>query len=315
MIINTNIQNEELSLLKLLSKRHSKKSKKNNNELMQKKLMQNDWNNLMVNADSEFKSECYEKKPKSNDKPGLAELEKVNFHFGEETHIRNTGKIFVGDKEYSYSDFPSVDESWCQEIKAENGVVNIENGNYYKAITKDGNVHIFAANKNHITQPYIENLKGNDNSEAERIASFWSILSEGPLVVTEYYSKCFGLTIEKQREYLEAAGIKPNSHFTVKIGDRTKEYYYSDSRRAGLITSKEQYDYTYDKFTKNGGLKDYPVGTKVLIDGKEYTISSHHNIDIPYGIDVFNYRIMNPYDEKYDWKKDPLTAKEDLPKK
>ena len=47
------------------------------------------------------------------------------------------------------------------------------------------------------------------------------------------------------------------------------------------------------------------------MDGVSYRVSEHHNIDVPYGVDIANFK-MPSYDENYDWKKDPLTAKEDI---
>ena len=40
-------------------------------------------------------------------------------------------------------------------------------------------------------------------------------------------------------------------------------------------------------------LKDYKVGQKFLIGGKEYTLSEDRKLDVPYGADIFDFKSLS----------------------
>ncbi|MBE5904562.1 MAG: hypothetical protein E7275_09810 [Pseudobutyrivibrio sp.] len=300
MRINSSVNNDITLLDLLLKKKHYGKKNQTKAPLQEMDL-------LTESIESIGKSDCYSKSSSPNilSKPGLAELEWLNFNF--KGCSGNIGTLIRDGKEYAIKDLPDVEPSWCKEIKVINGVVNLESGQYYKYTSEDGSIYTFASSQNHFGQPLSEQLKSRQDEGAIKVAKFWNILASNTLNNTEFH----GISFDEQKKYLESAGINKNSFFTIKVGERENTYFFSESMNVGICVPKSQYDSSYNFFAQNGGLKDYPVGSKIYIDNVEYTVSPHHNVDVPYGADIFNIK-MPSLDENYDWKKDPLTAKEDL---
>ena len=287
-ILNSQLQ-DNISLLNILIRNKSKTKKADNlSSMSNSKSLRNSYlERISINLNG--KSECYDGNQQKLSKPGLAELDGLNFHF--DGCQGNKGTIIHNGKEYAIKELPDVKEEWCQDIVIKDGLINFDNGNYYKWTDTNGNTYTFSCSNNHLSQPLSEQLKERQNDEAVRFATFWNILKERSPNITEYDSKIFGLTKEKQREYLDSVGIKPNSFFTVNVGDVSREYYYSNSDKYGLCMSKKEYDDNYKFFTEDGSLKDYPEGTKIIVDGQEYTVSAEHNINVPYGVDIFNFKM------------------------
>ena len=279
MKINIGLEKSNLLLFNLVAR---KKNRKKESISQSRPIVKYQHNNKDISG-------IYSKVNSGLAKSGLAELDWLNFHF--EGCQGNKGTIIHNGKEYAIKELPDVKEDWCQDIVVKDGLINFDNGNYYKWTDTNGNTYSFSLSNNHLSQPLSEQLKERQNNEAVRFATFWNILKERTPNITEYDSKILGLTKEKQREYLDAVGIKPNSFFTVKVGDISREYYYSNSDRFGVCVSKKEYDDNFKFFTDIGGLKDYPEGTKIVIDGEEYTVSADHNINVPYGVDIFNFRM------------------------
>ena len=297
MRINNTFLNNDISLLSILCR--NKKQKGNHKPHLDSIINRIDIKtNITLDSMSE-KSECYDKDIYKLAKPGLAELEWFNFHC--DGGVGNEGSIFKDGKEYLYKDFPEIELSWCQEIKAdENNVINLENGSYYKYTAPDGKSYPMAVWNNSIGQPLIEMAKGKQNEGAMWYGTYWCCMCESP-DIPDY----FDISDDDERRFLEDAGIKPNSFFTLKIGDRTAEYFYSKSGNYGVCIRKEDYDMQYKSYTEGIGFRQAPVGTVIKIDGKDYTVDSSHHVDIPYGVDICNTGMT--YFVGYNWREDPLT--------
>ena len=112
---------------------------------------------------------------------------------------------------------------------------------------------------------------------------FWSRLTDDPTFLGLSYSD------KGIRNRLSNAGIKPG-FFTVTVDSKSYNQFYSQAKGASAVYSKEQYDQRYNHMLSENFLKDYKVGQKFLIGGKEYTLSEDRKLDIPYGADIYDFK-------------------------
>ena len=113
-------------------------------------------------------------------------------------------------EKYYAKDFPPIDSTQCEEIKAKDGKITFQNGKYYKYTDED----------------------------AYRIGGFWRYLRGEVTFIGLTYTR------EEQKKFLNSVGIGlKRGFFTVQTGNITKELYYSNGT-AGLINAKERYDHS-----------------------------------------------------------------------
>ncbi|MBD5545324.1 MAG: hypothetical protein HDR01_14085, partial [Lachnospiraceae bacterium] len=135
--------------------------------------------------------------------------------------------------------------------------------------------------KYHLTNPYSDNCRGIVDETGYRVGKFWSMLSQDGTYMGLYYSH------EEERQLLNDAGIT-EGFFTIQLGSRKQEYYYSNGV-AGVSIAKWHYDDTYDMYMRGGGmLSAYEAGSVFKIGGKEYVLSEDKKLDIPYGADIYD---------------------------
>ena len=115
---------------------------------------------------------------------------------------------------------------------------------------------------------------------------FWSYLTGDPTFIGLQYSD------DEIRNRLIAADIKPGL-FEVTLGDKTATHFFSQGKGAAAIYSKEQYDNHYAFITSERYLSRYEVGQKLLIGEKEYTLDENKKINVPYGEDVYDIKIVS----------------------
>lgn len=190
--------------------------------------------------------------------------------------------IIVGNMEYLKKDLPKLDYGRCNEIKAVNNKVVLDNKHYYGYQDKSGNKHVFACLNNRLEQPYSDLISGRQNNDSYQICKFWNLLSRDGTYLGLYYSQ------EQQKQMLNDAGIT-EGFFSVQIGDKKQDYFYSNGN-AGVAVRQFEYDATYDMFAKRGTalFNDYEVGSIFKIGGKEYALNEQRKLDIPYGEDIFD---------------------------
>ncbi len=208
-----------------------------------------------------------------------AMLDMINFEYDSCREFEDS--FLIGGMEFAKSQIPSVSQDRALEIKAENNRLVLEEGKYYKFTDGDGKTHVLTCGKYHLTNPYSDNCRGIVDETGYRIGKFWSILSQDATYMALYYSH------EEERQLLNNAGIT-EGFFTIQLGSRKQEYYYSNGN-AGVSVAKWHYDDTYDMYMRGGGiLSAYEVGSVFKIGGKEYVLSEEKKLDIPYGADIYD---------------------------
>ena len=115
---------------------------------------------------------------------------------------------------------------------------------------------------------------------------FWSYLTGDPTFIGLQYSD------DEIRERLLAANIKPG-FFNVTVGDKTATQFFSQGKGAAAVYSKKQYDNHYAYITSERYLSRYEVGQKLLIGEKEYTLGEDKKLNISYGEDVYDIKILS----------------------
>ena len=135
------------------------------------------------------------------------------------TSVNNGSKINNGTMNGEKDSFISTLR--CNEIKAVNNKVVLDNKHYYGYQDKRGNKHVFACLNNRLEQPYSDLISGRQNNDSFQICKFWNLLSKDGTYLSLYYSQ------EQQRQMLNDAGIT-EGFFSVQIGDRKQDYFYSN---------------------------------------------------------------------------------------
>ncbi len=257
------------------SKLQNRKKLNVNQNLIQDKYIHSDTSLMKTYGKNQFnKTRCSD-----------ADLDMINFNYisifkqkGEKVDT-----IAVGNNEYLKKDLPSVNPNRCNEIKASNNKVVINNGQYYKYQDNSGKTHTFTCTYNKLSQPYSDQLAGRQNNESFNIGKFWNILSTDATYVNSYYST------DEQKQYLSDAGVK-EGFFSVQVGKNKQNYFYSPNGKNGVIERQSEYDSTYKMLTKGTALfNKYEVGSVFKFGGKEYVLNEQKRLDIPYGEDIFDF--------------------------
>ena len=126
---------------------------------------------------------------------------------------------------------------------------------------------------------------------------FQDIMSREDYMFWQYLSgESSGLELrfsdEEIRNRLSEAEIQPG-FFNVSFGLRASTQFYSQAKGAAAVHSKENYDERYNTLLSEDFLKDYKVGQKFLIGGKEYTLSEDRKLHVPYGADIFDFKRLS----------------------
>ncbi len=213
--------------------------------------------------------------------------------------VRKHGETYeVAGVSFTAEQIPKIDTSKLSEIKAFNNVIDFGQNNYFKYVSLDGTEHALFTNDKGVGVPYSEHMRGAEHDEvAQRYAHFWRYMkSDDPVYLGLTY------TNDEIDEFMSDAGIE-YGFFTVKMGTSEATQYYTKSENTTAIQSKARYDSKYEHITSTGyQLMNYEPGSVFKLNGKEYTLSENHTLDIPYGEDLWcleypsNYR----YGEKID---------------
>lgn len=214
-------------------------------------------------------------------------LDYINFHFDDICRQKGNKRdvLIINGKIYNKNNIPVIDPDRCSEIKARDGVVSFDAGNYYRYTDKTGYTHIFSCTEYYLGQPQSELSAQRQNESTNKIGKFWRMLAQNGTYIDLYFSK------EDQIKYLKDAGIT-EGFFKVKIGKREQEYYLSYGR-GGPIASKKKYDAYYQHLTSPGiKLLNYHFspGDTVRIGEKEYIMKDDCSLDIPYGEDIWGIK-------------------------
>lgn len=195
---------------------------------------------------------------------------------------------------FGIDQIPPVDVSKTREVKAEDNYIDFGKNQYFKYISDDGQGHYLYTDNSSIGSIFSESLRGAPYDRAlERYARFWNYLSmaksgEISFLTLEY-------PVEEVQMYLKQADIQPG-FFTIKMGARETTRFYSTSEHGVLVYSKERYDEHYESLTSGGNLLyRYEPGSVFRIKGKEYVLNEDHNLNIPYGEDIYDLEYPSNY--------------------
>lgn len=199
--------------------------------------------------------------------------------------IAYSGGVFeVNGISFTADQIPKIDKSQCEEIKAQNNVMDFGKDNYFKYVSKSGEEYYMYVGEELCIPAFSEYIfEEPDNKEFHKYGDFWRyMMSEDPV----YLGLSF--TDEEVKAHFEEAGITPG-FFTVKMGNYEMTQYYSQSDVLGIVQSKERYDEQYEFMTQSGRYGKYvEPGSVIRIHGKEYAIDENNNVQIPYGEDIFS---------------------------
>lgn len=198
---------------------------------------------------------------------------------------------YCGGVAFKLSQIPKVDVSKFSEKKAVNNILDFGKNSYFKYTASNGKQYGLFTLNGAIGTIFSEMLRGEPYSkERERYATFWNhLMNHDPVYLSLSYSD------DEVRHYLDEAGIK-NGIFTVKMGDREASQYYTASKNMPPVEAKWKYDNFYKDITTDGNvLRNYEPGSIFKINGKEYTLSENHTLDIEYGEDIYNMEFPSNY--------------------
>lgn len=217
-------------------------------------------------------------------------LDIFNFRYDEYKNMREGRNSFiVGDVEYFPEQIPPIPLERCNYIKAENNVVDIQEGKYYQFKDSDGKVHKLACANSHLSGPYSEFIRGAFDNTSSDLGFFWNLLSKDGTYVKSYFSK------EEIKGYLAQVGVT-EGFFTVKVGSKQQDYFYTNGTYCGPAIPRKQYDDFYNAIKNRGCYSKYKPGSVFEIGGEKYVLKEDCSLDIPYGADI--------YDIKYPPKSD-----------
>lgn len=211
------------------------------------------------------------------------ELEYINYH-----RLEAREEYFVmRGVQFTRAQIAEIPLERCETFMAKDNVLAFENGKYYQFRGSDSNIHKMACSANQLLMPYSEKLKHGVDEQSNDLGRLFQMMSRPGTMIREFYSR------EDIAKALENVGIT-EGFFTVKVGDKSCEYFYSNSEHL-FMESKEKYDNNYTGITKYGTMtmQNYcDPGDTIIVDGQEFTLREDHTLDIPYGIDL--YTIIYP---------------------
>lgn len=195
---------------------------------------------------------------------------------------------------YGIDQIPPVDVSNTKEVKAGDNYIDFGKNQYFKYISNDGKEHYLYTKNGSIGSIFSESLRGAPfDRSLERYARFWNYLSMAKGEEISFLTLEFPL--KEVQGYLDQANIQPG-FFTIKMGIRETTRFYSTSKNGVLVYSKERYDEHYESLTSGGNLLcKYEPGSVFRIKGKEYVLKEDHNLDIPYGEDIYDLEYPRNY--------------------
>ena len=218
----------------------------------------------------------------SKNKYTKTDLDYINFEYMKlaELQAETEDSIAVGNRVYLKKDLPEVDYERGKEIQAKNNKVVLENKQYYRYKDKSGDKHVFVCIDNHLERPHADFISGKWDGDAQEICFFWNLLATDATYLGLYF------TDEQEKQMLNDAGIT-EGFFTVQIGDRKQEYFYSNGT-AGYAVRKREYDAVYNMYVGGSPLfTSYEIGDVFKFGGNEYVLNEQRKFDIPYGEDIF----------------------------
>ncbi len=192
--------------------------------------------------------------------------------------------IIVDKVKYFPEQIPPITLEQCESVKASNNIINIEDKKYYKFMDSNGELHKLSCSNGHMTCPLSEIRRGYYDSTSANISYFWNIMAQDGTYINSHFSR------EEIKCFLNQTGVE-DGFFTVKVGDTQQDYFYTNGTYCGPAILRSRYDEYYNGIINHGLFRDYKTGAIFEIDGEKYAVSEDGNLDIPYGIDIYNIKL------------------------
>ncbi len=195
-------------------------------------------------------------------------------------------------------EIPKLNIGLLNTVSAKDNVMDFGSARYYKYVNSSGYSRaIFSMPKGSLCRPTSEDIDLTDyDRETDRYIHFWNDLAGGnALMLTPEIWPRYGVTKSQIKDYLDEAGIS-KGFFSVKVGSRTSEFFYSESKQYPLY-KKEDYDLRYYTMTSSNFSYNKSVfsclepGTEITIAGEKYALKDDLTLDIPYGTDIYDIQI------------------------
>ena len=208
---------------------------------------------------------------------------------------------------FHVNQIPKLNVEALDILTAKDNFIDFGSASYFRYTNSSGkSMAMFSIPDGAICRPWSEKFysDGNDyDKEAVRYLHFWNNLASGGAMMSS--PKHFGQVGYYNSEicdYLDDAGIS-KGFFSVKVGSRTSEFFYSASEHDPVYT-KQQYDDQYramtsPDFSYNKSMFRYlEPGTEITIAGEKFALKEDLTLDIPYGIDIYDihYKVSFPED-------------------
>lgn len=223
--------------------------------------------------------------------------------------LNSSGYTQIGDlitlkdgSSFNVKEIPRLDfEMLGTILAAKNNIMDFGSACYFKYTNSSGKSQaVFSMPGGSLSRPMSEYINGNTeyDRDTERYIHFWNSMVAG-----KPYLPCpgnpnfpdLGYSNNQIRSYLDEAGIS-NGFFSVKIGSKESELFFSNSEHCPVFT-KEEYDLRYHTMTSSDFLYEKSVfnclepGTEITIAGEKYTLKDDFTLDIPYGTDIYDIQI------------------------
>lgn len=199
------------------------------------------------------------------------------------------------------NEIPKINVRLLQRAFAKNNLMDFGNGCYFKFTNSFGEERaIFSMPGGALCRPASEYIAGcgEYDLETERYMNFWNGLGSGHALMAAPGNANFpsmGYSCDDIRGYLDEGGIS-KGFFSVKIGSRKSDFYYSNSKQYPIYT-KDEYDLRYHTMTSpdfsygKSVFRDLEPGTEITIANEKYTLKDDFTLDIPYGIDIYDIQL------------------------
>ncbi|MFL0198244.1 hypothetical protein ACJDU8_22165 [Clostridium sp. WILCCON 0269] len=197
----------------------------------------------------------------------------------------DTGKQLIVNRE-QLSSITEIQGKNVEQFTANNNVLNLNEGSFYKLQTSSGTTAIFTVGDNgNVYMPYSQlgldenlTLAPSDYGEISKTSRLLSSLAQDK---TAFLVRTGGYSNTEIKEILNSVGIKPG-WFEIKNGSQTNKFYLLDN---GLIYPEYQVEAERRAFSQSNWFEDgYTSNSVFIVDGKEYKLDENGHLNIPEGV-------------------------------
>ncbi|AJA49389.1 hypothetical protein CPAST_c33230 [Clostridium pasteurianum DSM 525 = ATCC 6013] len=197
----------------------------------------------------------------------------------------DTGKQLIANRQ-QLSSLTEVQGKNIQQFTANNNVLNLNKGSFYKLQTSSGTTSIFTVGDNgNVYMPFSQlgldsdlTLPSSDYGEISKTSRLISSLAKDK---TAFLVRTGGYSNTEIKDILNNVGIKPG-WFQVNSDGNSNKFYLTDN---GLIYPEYQVEAERRAFNQVNWFKDgYTSNSVFVIEGKEYKLDGNGHLNVPEGV-------------------------------